>query len=614
MSDCNHPACVNFRISLLIETYELRHEISARTEKLIAQLGGIVTDRAGISAVDAPTAANTSIAGPLISSSPLRPSSPVLWSTTDARKAGSVSTASCSAAAAQQQQPQPTNASHIDLGLRWSGDDYGVDAEVNKSVANKMFLKKRRGSIPTATEESRSYIDGIASILPQGLIRAATMKAPKSIINLTTSRGTLKDAALSEKRREDSEYRKFQDHVQLHHGGSAGMGSGLSLRNLMFPARTSLGNSQSPTTFQNYIHQHARNASITSQSRNNYRSRRTSNTSSKNQKNSFLSQHQQQLSQQQQPSSSKGSATNHIIKSSSLYGSQSSYASSIPNESADSISHADRYGDIAPDYMIRSAESIDRRFDGAPQVPVIPAHYSLDTINSNDAPSVSDLDSNASHRNSTNQAPEPSKITQAAALRLSELKTLKSKRHDAVNGLARTSVDRHKSLISPKIKLVASASQNASVESVAVQNSSNRRIDAESKDQSVERSNSLSKNVRMRSYTEDQIASTIPFSDYQKREAQAAAAAVSIIVPETDVHNNAKISLTRRIYQAWFIMFLFPAFDQKGRKLTADQFDETDFESINFFVNGIHPKSYFSTLWDAIIACRSFARSLSFGR
>ncbi|KAI9338251.1 hypothetical protein BDR26DRAFT_863285 [Obelidium mucronatum] len=51
-------------------------------------------------------------------------------------------------------------------------------------------------------------------------------------------------------------------------------------------------------------------------------------------------------------------------------------------------------------------------------------------------------------------------------------------------------------------------------------------------------------------------------------------------------------------YDRIFFYFLIPAFDGKGRILTLDQFDQSDFDGISFRQNGIHPKSCFSTLWD----------------
>ncbi|KAJ3228346.1 hypothetical protein HDU78_009802 [Chytriomyces hyalinus] len=59
--------------------------------------------------------------------------------------------------------------------------------------------------------------------------------------------------------------------------------------------------------------------------------------------------------------------------------------------------------------------------------------------------------------------------------------------------------------------------------------------------------------------------------------------------------NTSLLKLSRKIY---LVFFLLPAFDNKGRTLRLDQFEQADFDTINFLVNGLHPKSTFSTVWD----------------
>ncbi|KAJ3265704.1 hypothetical protein HDU77_004234 [Chytriomyces hyalinus] len=62
--------------------------------------------------------------------------------------------------------------------------------------------------------------------------------------------------------------------------------------------------------------------------------------------------------------------------------------------------------------------------------------------------------------------------------------------------------------------------------------------------------------------------------------------------------NTSLLKLSRQIY---LVFFLLPAFDNKGRTLRLDQFEQADFDTINFLVNGLHPKStfmfYFVCLW-----------------
>ncbi|KAI9338252.1 hypothetical protein BDR26DRAFT_437129 [Obelidium mucronatum] len=60
------------------------------------------------------------------------------------------------------------------------------------------------------------------------------------------------------------------------------------------------------------------------------------------------------------------------------------------------------------------------------------------------------------------------------------------------------------------------------------------------------------------------------------------------------------------MYHTYLVWLLIPAFDIKGRKLTMDQFDLTDFDDITFLFNGLHPKSYFSTMWDFMMTILYF--------
>ncbi|ORY36820.1 hypothetical protein BCR33DRAFT_789988 [Rhizoclosmatium globosum] len=70
---------------------------------------------------------------------------------------------------------------------------------------------------------------------------------------------------------------------------------------------------------------------------------------------------------------------------------------------------------------------------------------------------------------------------------------------------------------------------------------------------------------------------------------------ISVLAPAQD-----PIQLS--LYQRFLCLIILPAYDNKGRKLTLDQFDEADFDAISFVVNGFHPKSYFVTLWDFLIS------------
>ncbi|KAJ3081804.1 hypothetical protein HDU99_004625 [Rhizoclosmatium hyalinum] len=56
----------------------------------------------------------------------------------------------------------------------------------------------------------------------------------------------------------------------------------------------------------------------------------------------------------------------------------------------------------------------------------------------------------------------------------------------------------------------------------------------------------------------------------------------------------------------YLFLFLLPAFDNKGRPLTNDSFDGSDLDGISFEVHGLHPKSYFCTALDFIMSCEFF--------
>ncbi|KAI8829344.1 hypothetical protein BJ741DRAFT_623059 [Chytriomyces cf. hyalinus JEL632] len=68
--------------------------------------------------------------------------------------------------------------------------------------------------------------------------------------------------------------------------------------------------------------------------------------------------------------------------------------------------------------------------------------------------------------------------------------------------------------------------------------------------------------------------------------------------PMPDGPQPSSTSLLKFSRQIYLVFFLLPAFDNKGRTLRLDQFEQADFDTINFLVNGLHPKSTFSTVWD----------------
>ncbi|KAJ3244450.1 hypothetical protein HDU78_010994 [Chytriomyces hyalinus] len=75
---------------------------------------------------------------------------------------------------------------------------------------------------------------------------------------------------------------------------------------------------------------------------------------------------------------------------------------------------------------------------------------------------------------------------------------------------------------------------------------------------------------------------------------QAPSSIPNIVFRKTDIN----LSLSQR----YLCLVLLPAYDNKGRSLNLDQFDDADFEAISFQINGLHPKSYILSMWDFAIS------------
>ncbi|KAI8619146.1 hypothetical protein BC830DRAFT_825438 [Chytriomyces sp. MP71] len=76
--------------------------------------------------------------------------------------------------------------------------------------------------------------------------------------------------------------------------------------------------------------------------------------------------------------------------------------------------------------------------------------------------------------------------------------------------------------------------------------------------------------------------------------------AVSLQRPATIMLSH--FSLSERV-KFWFLL---PVFDNKGELLDLSSFEIDDLHSIDFKVNGLHPKSEFSTLWDTLMIVTYF--------
>ncbi|KAI9327799.1 hypothetical protein BDR26DRAFT_78948 [Obelidium mucronatum] len=55
----------------------------------------------------------------------------------------------------------------------------------------------------------------------------------------------------------------------------------------------------------------------------------------------------------------------------------------------------------------------------------------------------------------------------------------------------------------------------------------------------------------------------------------------------------------------WFqIVCLLPAFDGKGKVIDLELLDQADTNNVSLFINGLHPKSFFNTIWDFIMSSK----------
>ncbi|ORY40157.1 hypothetical protein BCR33DRAFT_371148 [Rhizoclosmatium globosum] len=76
---------------------------------------------------------------------------------------------------------------------------------------------------------------------------------------------------------------------------------------------------------------------------------------------------------------------------------------------------------------------------------------------------------------------------------------------------------------------------------------------------------------------------------------------ISSVSPEPDEE-----PLSKEVpFNIFLSIFLLPAFDGKGKIIDVELFDKEDTKNVSFLVNGIHPKSYFHTLWDLLTVCAS---------
>ncbi|KAJ3058528.1 hypothetical protein HDU99_006767, partial [Rhizoclosmatium hyalinum] len=70
-----------------------------------------------------------------------------------------------------------------------------------------------------------------------------------------------------------------------------------------------------------------------------------------------------------------------------------------------------------------------------------------------------------------------------------------------------------------------------------------------------------------------------------------------------DKKSNARKSAKEEFQNQYFaLLFLLPAYDNKGRVLNLEQFDRSDFDDATFRLCGFHPRSVFISYWDFAMA------------
>ncbi|KAJ3077207.1 hypothetical protein HDU98_006394 [Podochytrium sp. JEL0797] len=78
--------------------------------------------------------------------------------------------------------------------------------------------------------------------------------------------------------------------------------------------------------------------------------------------------------------------------------------------------------------------------------------------------------------------------------------------------------------------------------------------------------------------------------------------------PQTFEIQNMEMKYSQFTYlERIKFFFMLPAFDAKGKRIHLNYFDKFDFGYIDFVKNGLHPKSYFSNLWDLCMSLLYFA-------
>ncbi|ORY48599.1 hypothetical protein BCR33DRAFT_782306 [Rhizoclosmatium globosum] len=732
---CSSASCIDFNACLLADVLELRLELMAKTEKLVTMLGGICTD---------------SNHGILTK----RLSSPM---TTSA--ATSARPSSYHAGIGQQKHGADTETtdmskSHVDLGLRWTGADYFVDAEVNRSNTINVFADKSTSNLYQRRGSRRaSYFTGFTG--NQSSSRVSVSKSKQEL--LVTAEGseltpTAPTSGIQSKRRvSKASIRHMRTAKSSAHGSKNNLNSpSLQSPHLRSPMMQSiatikstrqivkepikdeptpsLSSSKGPTKSTDSLHkrlarmllprtslgntltinQFSQNATLVPQprlstgnqpnlklpksQRSSIRKSSRNNISSGSIPSSTDINPQQQTQPQQTTTLSIANSSSQSLPP-SINISERSFPTDYPAPRTQSTSLHDL---SSPSSHTASRDSIDHRFAGAPEVPPIPAHYSLDTITSGDGSYShrSSIDHNAGTTGSMDVSRRGSDKTRKSvdygaggsggevvgvveygsllraktmgahqrggggvhsqdslekrgkkgdrsdgegrqenvAARLAMLKNAKMKKSADGIGVGASmgsgTGSRHfgnelkgvavavKSPLVVGEMLFESSSGSLPMNNVGASTDRNirRMISAGTEEELDNRvaplgipaiSGRLSSNNRRSEVEQPQTVSFTPSAHIAINVENADRVSEKMDFQQDDSPTKSDLRF-RAVYQTYLVCFLLPAFDNKGRKLELDQFEEEDFESIQFGINGLHPKSYFNTGWDFIITILYF--------
>ncbi|KAJ3067890.1 hypothetical protein HDU98_008908 [Podochytrium sp. JEL0797] len=555
---------------------KLREEMTAKMEQMIISLGGASHD--GYTDASFPNLTTTTALTGAFSPTPLG----AMFSPKAAVRTGTFSPTFD----ADSHDLAASRASHLDMGLRWTGGDYAVDVPANKSVASNVFsdksamrkLDSRRGSFLNgfsfmtskpdlsgimspkhhpvnfnAEEDQSAQLERTKSRTSVRSMRSMPQTKPHGVKSASESPNTSKHTISPLSGATDAPPLPDASTESLSHRSTGP--SGRALLGIQQSVGNSRRNSRRSSSLRMQLGLHALSSKAPS-----------------------IMQKSTEEIEPDEPG--KRSSTYSYV--SSHNGSQNSVLSVESIEARD----------------IRDIQA-PVRFPDKPKFTLMSSQYSLQTIDSGDGSSSyrNSMDMGSStgglgsvgRKNSSlrTQVPLTSEsaddISSTAATRLAKLKHSKSIK--AVGLVERSRLGGGTPPLPTRFSLVPVSKVLSSDSMGDVQSLSPSVVsDAPPRGGTPPRQFET-----MKTYRPD-----IPLAPRKSIFSE---------IRDVDTNNTSSVQFhLKEIYRFCLISFLLPAFDNKGRNLTLDQFDDAEFESIRFWINGLHPKSYFSTAWDFTLA------------